>query len=43
LYLQERFDITVEDDEVIPDNLDSVNNMVAFVARKISSGSGRRT
>lgn len=35
-YLQDRFAITVEDEEVVPDNLDSVNSLVAFVARKIS-------
>jgi acyl carrier protein len=34
MYLQNRFSITVEDDEVIPDNLDSVKSLVAFVARK---------
>jgi len=36
-YLQQRFAITVEDEDVIPDNLDSVNNLVAFVARKLSN------
>ena len=36
-YLQERFAIAVEDEDVIPDNLDSVNNLVAFVARKLSN------
>ena len=34
MYLQNRFSITVEDDEVIPGNLDSVKSLVAFVARK---------
>jgi acyl carrier protein len=34
MYLQDRFSITVEDDEVTPDNLDSVKSLVAFVARK---------
>ena len=34
MYLQNRFSITVEDDEVIPSNLDSVKSLVAFVARK---------
>lgn len=33
-FLQEEFDIQVEDTEMIPANLDSVNNIVAFVARK---------
>jgi acyl carrier protein len=35
-HIQERFAITVEDEDVIPDNFDSVNNLVAFVARKLS-------
>ena len=34
-FLQERFNITVEDDEVIPENLESVESVVAYVARKL--------
>ncbi len=34
-YLQEHFGITVEDDDVIPSNLDTVQNLVAYVARKV--------
>ena len=34
-YLQERFAIVVEDEDVVPDNLDSVKNVVAYVARKL--------
>jgi acyl carrier protein len=34
-YLQDHFGITVEDEEVVPDNLDSVKNVVAYVARKL--------
>jgi acyl carrier protein len=33
-HLQEAYDITVRDDELIPDNLDSIEAIVAFVARK---------
>jgi acyl carrier protein len=36
-YLQECFGITVEDEEVVPSNLDSVNHLVAFVARKLDA------
>ncbi len=36
-YLQERFKITVEDEEVMPSNLDTVNNLAAYVARKIDA------
>jgi acyl carrier protein len=37
VFLQERFSITVEDDEVTTDNLDSVNKAVAYVVRKLGS------
>ena len=33
-FLQEEFGIQVEDAEMIPANLDSVDNILAFVARK---------
>lgn len=33
-FLQEEFEIQVEDTEMIPANLDSVDNILAFVARK---------
>ena len=36
-FLQERFGITVEDDEVVPSNLDTIDNLVAYVARKVSA------
>ncbi len=34
-YLQDHFGITVEDEDVVADNLDSVKNVVAYVARKL--------
>jgi acyl carrier protein len=36
-FLQERFAITVEDDEVGPENLDSVERIVAYVGRKLGN------
>jgi len=33
-FLEEEFGVKVEDEEMIPENLDSVNNLVAFVERK---------
>ena len=36
-YLQDEFHITVEDAEMIPENLDSVDNLVAFVGRKLKA------
>ncbi|HWY04920.1 MAG TPA: acyl carrier protein [Candidatus Acidoferrum sp.] len=34
-FLQDHFQITVEDEDVVPGNLDTVNNLIAFVARKL--------
>ncbi|MBV6416777.1 MAG: hypothetical protein CMLOHMNK_01392 [Steroidobacteraceae bacterium] len=34
LFLEETFGIKVDDNEMIPDNLDSVNRIAAFIARK---------
>jgi len=36
-FLEDEFGIRVEDEEMIPENLDSVNNIVAFVANKQAS------
>jgi acyl carrier protein len=33
-FVEEAFEIKVEDDEVIPDNLDSVRKVMDFVSRK---------
>ncbi|WP_321371027.1 acyl carrier protein [uncultured Desulfuromusa sp.] len=35
-FISEEFSITVEDDELIPENLDSINNVTAFIGRKTS-------
>jgi acyl carrier protein len=35
MFLQDHFAITVEDDEVVPENFDSVKNVVAYVERKL--------
>jgi acyl carrier protein len=35
VFVQERFSITVEDDEVTTDNLGSIKNLVAFVEKKV--------
>ncbi len=34
-FLEERFGIRVEDDELVPENLDSIENVVNYVARKL--------
>ena len=33
-FLEEEFGLTVNDDELVPENLDSVDNITAFVNRK---------
>ena len=33
-FLEEEFSIKVEDEEMIPENLDSVSNIAAFIERK---------
>ena len=39
-FLETDFDITVDDDEMLPENLDSVANIVAFAERKTQGWSG---
>ena len=34
-FLEEEFSITVEDEELIPENLDSVNNVENYLQRKM--------
>lgn len=36
-FVQERFGITVDDEDITLENLDSVKNAAAFVSRKIST------
>lgn len=34
-FLEEEFSISVEDDEILPENLDSIKNIVAYLERKL--------
>ena len=34
LFLEENFDVKVADNEMVPENLDSVNRIAAFIERK---------
>ena len=34
-FLEETFGITIEDDEMVPENLDSLSNIAAFIAKKM--------
>ena len=33
-FLEETYGFSIEDDELVPENLDSIENLVAFVQRK---------
>lgn len=35
-FLEEHYEFTIEDDELVPDNLDSVNNLIKFIEKKKS-------
>jgi acyl carrier protein len=37
VFLEETFSLNVEDEEIIPDNLDSVSKLVAFVQSKLAN------
>ena len=37
-FIGDGFQITLEDDELVPDNLDSVNRVAAFIQRKKGGG-----
>jgi acyl carrier protein len=34
-YLEAEFNITVDDEELVPENLDSISNVVAYLQRKL--------
>ena len=36
-FLEETYHITIEDDDLVPSNLDSLNNVVAFVTKKLEA------
>lgn len=36
-FLEDEFGITVPEEEMVPDNLDSVNNLVKFIASKTAA------
>lgn len=38
-FLQDNFNITVEDDEIVPSNLETINGIVAYVSKKLNAKS----
>ena len=39
-WLEQEFGFVVEDDEVLPENLDSIANLVAYVGGKLAAAAG---
>lgn len=37
-FIGDSFSVTVEDEEMLPENLDSINNIFNYLARKLSQG-----
>ena len=35
-FMEEKFDFHIEDEELVPENLDSVDNLVSYIKRKTS-------
>lgn len=38
-FLEETFSLSVEDDELVPDNMDSLQNIARFIDRKLNASS----
>lgn len=36
-YLEDNFPIKIEDNELIPENLDSISNILSFIERKLAT------
>ncbi|MHC4879953.1 MAG: acyl carrier protein [Planctomycetota bacterium] len=34
-FIEDRFEVTVEDEELVPDNLDSINRLITFIEAKV--------
>jgi acyl carrier protein len=37
-FVEDKFGITVEDEELIPENFDSVSNLASYISKKINNG-----
>jgi acyl carrier protein len=40
-FIQEKYQIYVSDDELVPENLDSLNRLAAFIEKKSGNGNGQ--
>ncbi len=36
-YIEEEFKVSVDDDELVPENLDSINNLAVFIKKKMDA------
>lgn len=41
-FLESTYEIKVEDEELIPENLDSIKNIVRYLERKLAEASGKQ-
>jgi acyl carrier protein len=41
MFVEETFNIEVEDDEIEPENFDSINNLMAYIKRKHQDAPGQ--
>lgn len=41
-FVEENFGLKIEDEELVPENLDSINNLIRFIEKKkVGSGAGQ--
>lgn len=40
MFIEQRFGVTVPDEDTLPENLDSVGRIVAYVGRRLADGRG---
>jgi acyl carrier protein len=40
MFVEENFDVTVEDEELVPDNFDSVSKLAAYICAKSPAAAG---
>ncbi len=41
-FLEETFEIKIDDEEIIPENLDSIEKLHAFVSQKVAGSTSRK-
>ena len=41
-FIEENFEIKIEDDELVPENMDNLNNIARFLERKLAGSSAEQ-